>query len=322
MVAPLRVVVTDPIVSRLETLFRELAAHHDWQFVAHLSPEEQSAAISSADVLICARLEHADAQRCDAALVHVTGTGTDRVAVNSLNPQTRVLRTGHHERSIAEHLLMVTMAHQRRLLQVAGQLRGGEWRSVATDPTVPMHRNLNELVIGFVGFGGIGRQSMELFAALGASGVAVRRSPTAEDAQQPGLQWIKPMEHLPELLAVSDVVVLGVPLTEETTGLIGATQLRQMRPDALFINVSRGPVIDQDDLYQALQDSVIGGAALDVWWDAPQGMLAPPSVARFSGLPNVIATAHNSGHALHTFESRVRQIVANIAKYSDHVATN
>lgn len=320
MVTGLRVVVTDPIVSRLEPLFRELGPDHEWKFVAQLSAEEQSEAIAYAEVLVCARLGVEDARRCQAGLVHVTGTGTDRIALGFLDPTTRVLRTGHHERSIAEHIMMVILAHQRRLLPVSTQLRSGEWRTVSTDPTTTMHRNINELVIGFVGFGGIGRQTMELCATLGASAVAVQRSPAVQDEQLPGLKWNKTMAHLPELLGISDVVVLGVPLSDQTTGLIGRTELGLMRSDALLVNVSRGAVVDEDALYEALMDSTIGGAALDVWWDTPQGVSAPPSVWRFSTLPNVIATPHNSGHARHTFESRVSEITANINDYCSRMS--
>ena len=316
VVAGLRVVVTDPIVTRLEPLFRGLGPEHDWRFVAHLPTQEQSEAIAHADVLVCARLGAEDARRCRAGLVHVTGSGTDRVALDALASGTQVLRTGHHERSIAEHVLMVVLSHHRRLAEVTGQMRAGTWRSVATDPGTPMHRNFNELTIGFVGFGGIGQQAMELCSSLGAKSVAVRRSPRSDEQRSPGLEWVKGMQALPELLAVSDVVVLGVPLTEQTTHLIGAEELGLMKPDALLVNVSRGLVIDEDALHEALTHSSIGGAALDVWWGAPEGIQAPASVNRFAGLPNVIATPHNSGHALNTFESRVREIVANIGAYA------
>ena len=120
------------------------------------------------------------------------------------------------------------------------------------------------------------------------------------------------MEDLPELLAVSDVVVLCLPLTEETRGMMGATQFGQMRRDALLINVSRGPIIDEDALHAALKDGLIGGAALDVWWDAPTGTDAPESVSRFAALPNVMATPHHSGHARQTFVRRATEIAENI----------
>ncbi|ASN37966.1 2-hydroxyacid dehydrogenase [Paeniglutamicibacter terrestris] len=313
----MRIVVTDPIISRFADLLQETTPGNDWEFVADLSPEEQSAAISRAEVLVCAKLSPEDAASCPARLVHITGSGADRVAVAKLPADTIVTRTSHHERSIAEHILMVVLAHQRRLLSVTDQMRAGIWRSVATEPSTAMHRTLDELTIGFVGLGGIGTEAVRLCTSLDMKAVAVRRNPGKTATADTNLEWVKTMEYLPELLAVSDVVVLCLPLTEETKGLMGTKQFQLMRSDALLVNVSRGAIIDEQALYSALQEGTIGGAALDVWWDAPNGTDAPESVARFAPLSNVIATPHYSGHALQTFVRRATEIAQNINAFNE-----
>ena len=314
MVASLRVVVTDPIVQRLAADFRAQGPDHEWIFAAGLPAAEQRALAGSCDVLVCARLSAEDAAATSARFVHITGIGADRVAVHALPAGTVVSRTGHHERSIAEHVLMVSLAHQRRLFETSSQLRAGSWRTVATAPDVPMNPTLRDLRFGLVGFGGINQQVLALGSALGARSVAVRRNPGTQVPA--GLDWVKSMDALDELLAESDVVVLGVPLTGETTGLFGARELAVMKPGALLVNVSRGPVVDQEALYQALESGQLGGAALDVWWDAPSGTTAPESTQRFAQLPQVIATPHNSGHTVDTFASRVQQITANINAFA------
>lgn len=315
MVTPLRVVVTDPIVSRFASLFTQLSPEHQWHFVAGLSPEEQTEFIAKADVLVCAKLSAQEAGICTARLVHVTGSGTDRVALAQLPASTTIARTAHHELSIAEHILMVILAHQRRLLNVTEELREGTWRTVSTHSAAPMHRTFADLTIGFVGLGAIGEQALKFTSALGANAVAVRRTaPT--NHPNPRMKWVKDMNSLPELLQVSDVVVLGLPLTTETRGLIGSKELAQMRSDALLVNVSRGAIIDQAALWWALNNSIIGGAALDVWWDAPQGTQTPAEVHEFASLPNVICTPHYSGHAARTFENRVREIAENINAFA------
>lgn len=312
----MRVVVTDPIISGFADLLREKAPGNDWEFVAGLSEEAQSEAIARANVLVCARLDARDAAACPAGFVHITGSGADRVAVDELPIETVVARTSHHERSIAEHILMAVLAHQRRLLPVAEQMRSGVWRSVATDPTTPLHRTLDELTIGFVGLGGIGAEAVRICTGLRMKAVAVRRAPWTAEALGSNLEWVKAMDDLPELLAICDVVVLCLPLTEETRGLMGTTQFETMRSDALLVNVSRGPIIDEDALHAALKDGLIGGAALDVWWDAPAGTDAPESVSRFAALPNVMATPHHSGHARQTFVRRATEIAENIDAFS------
>ncbi|UYQ77002.1 2-hydroxyacid dehydrogenase [Glutamicibacter sp. JL.03c] len=307
--------MTDPILERLSEEFLAQAGQHDWHFAAALAPEQQDALLASCDVLVCARLTAEQARGCSARYVHITGIGADRVAVAQLPAGTIVSRTGHHERSIAEHIVMVSMIHQRRLLETNRELQAGVWRTVATAPDVPMNPTFSGLTFGFVGLGGIGEQALALCTALGARSVAVRRNPDGELSA--GLDWVKGMDALPELLAISDVVVLGVPLTAQTTGLIGARQLAQMRSNALLVNVARGAVIDEEALFEALVSNSIGGAALDVWWDAPAGTTAPESVRRFAQLPNVIATPHNSGHTLDTFGSRAREIAQNITAFAD-----
>lgn len=316
MVTGLKVVVTDPIMSRFERLFRQLLPEYDWHFVAGFSPLEQSAHIANAEVLVCARLSAQDAQRCQARLVHVTGSGTDRVALASLPSTTTVATTSHHEQSIAEHILMVIMAHERRLFQVSEELKAGSWRSVATDASVPMFRTFKDLTIGFVGLGGIGARALDAVSALGAKSVAVRRSVPRHPMSNENLLWTKPMDHLPELLECSDVVILCLPLTAETTGLISSTEFKRMRSDALLVNVSRGPIIDSQSLLDALDQSLIAGAALDVWWDAPMGSVAPALTQRLAADPRVIATPHYSGHANETFVSRVQEICSNIREFT------
>ena len=113
------------------------------------------------------------------------------------------------------------------------------------------------------------------------------------------------------------MVVLCLPLTEETHGLMGTEQFEQMRSDALLINVSRGQIIAEEALYAALREGTIGGAALDVWWDAPNGTEAPETVGRFAALPNVISTPHHSGHALQTFVRRATEIAQNINLFKE-----
>ncbi|MFJ2619218.1 2-hydroxyacid dehydrogenase [Glutamicibacter sp. NPDC087344] len=315
MVTSLRVVVTDPIVERLAADFQAHAPLHVWHFASALPAEQQRALLASCDVLVCSKLSAQDAALCTAKYVHITGIGADRVAVAQLPDGTVVSRTGHHERSIAEHVVMVSMVHQRRLMETTSELRSGIWRTVATTPDTPMNPTFSTLTFGFVGLGGIGEQTLALCSALGARSVAVRRTPGGN--LPAGLDWVKSMDSLPELLATSDVVVLGVPLTSETTGLIGTNELAAMRRHALLVNVARGPVIDQEALFHALSTGVIGGAALDVWWDAPTGSTAPESVTRWAQLPNVIATPHNSGHTVDTFGSRVREIAQNINAFAE-----
>ncbi|NUL46898.1 hydroxyacid dehydrogenase [Cellulosimicrobium funkei] len=319
----LRVLVTDPIIARWSAVLTSGAPAHDWVFLTDANgeghEEAQRAAVADCDVLICSRLTAEVAPLVGAELVQVTGAGLDRVAVHALPAGTEVTTTAHHERSIAEHVLLSVMALERQLLFRDRALRAGIWRTLATDPTVPAFRTLDTLTLGAVGLGGIGAETLRLASAWGMDTVAVRGNPAAPLPVGVAPRWVGGSSELPRLLEEADVVVVSVPLNPDTEGLIGAAELAAMRPDAYLVNVARGPVVDQDALYAALtapagSPTAIGGAAIDVWWGAPALGRTPPADHDFAALENVVLTPHCSGHAESTFAGRATDLASNVKR--------
>jgi len=125
-------------------------------------------------------------------------------------------------------------------------------------------------------------------APFGFRVTAIRRR--AGEPVPHGVEAVWTPDRLPDLLAQSDVVVLAAPRTPSTTRLMGRAQFEQMKPGALFVNVSRGRLIDDAALIDGLREGRIGGAALDVFTEEP---LEPSSP--YWDLPNVIVTPHTSG---------------------------
>jgi len=320
---PLRVVVTDPIISRFADRLTQGLDGHDWSFAAAVEAEDRLAAVAAADVVVCSHLSAREAAAAvRARLVHVTGAGLDRVDIGSLPPAAAVANTFHHARPIAEHVVMSALALNRRLLATDRQLRSGSWRTIANDPSVPLHRTLDTMTLGVVGLGSIGAEVARLGAALGMETLAVRSRPEAPlpDGVRPA--WVGGTGELPRLLAASDVVAVTVPLSPATEGLIGERELGLMKPTAVLVNVARGPVVDQAALYAALagggiDGKGIAGAAIDVWWGAPEPARTPPADFPFAELDNVILTPHHSGHARSTFERRAQDIAGNIARLAE-----
>ncbi|MFI7580995.1 2-hydroxyacid dehydrogenase [Kocuria kalidii] len=311
----LDVVVTDPIISRFAERLIAAAPEHRWRFLADADAAERDAAVRTADVVVCSRLETSEAASAQTArLVHVTGAGLDRVAVEALPAGVAVANTFHHARPIAEHVLMSVLALSRRLLPTDRELRTGAWRTIATDPDVPLHPTLDTMTLGAVGLGGIGLETVRLAEAVGMSTAAVRHRPDAPVPDGVHPRWIGGPDDLPRLLAESDVVVVTVPLSATTEGMIGAEQFAAMRRTALLVNVARGPVVDQDALYHALVRGDIAGAAIDVWWGAPVPGRTPPADLPFAELDNVLLTPHHSGHARSTFEGRADDIADNVVR--------
>ncbi|WP_159551963.1 2-hydroxyacid dehydrogenase [Citricoccus sp. K5] len=323
----LRVLVTDPIIARWSTVLTSGAPGHDWAFLTDTpttadgedGEATQRAAVADCDVLICSRLTDAVAPHVRAALVQVTGAGLDRVAVDALPAGTEVTTTAHHERSIAEHVLLSVMALERQLLVRDHALRSGTWRTLATDPAVPAFRTLDTMVLGAVGLGGIGAETLRLASAWGMDTIAVRGNPAAALPAGVAPTWVGGSGELPRLLAEADVVLVSVPLGPDTEGLIGADELATMKPDAYLVNVARGPVVDQAALYAALtaeagSPTAIGGAAIDVWWGAPSPGRTPPADHDFAALDHVVLTPHCSGHADSTFAGRAADLAANVER--------
>ena len=193
-------------------------------------------------------------------------------------------------------------------------LRADVWATSVYDPESRNRAPWRDASIGFVGFGHIGQRSWNLFRAFGCTGAAVTGSGRV-DAATHGLDWAGDTAQLDRLLRESDVVVVSAPLTEATTGMIGAAQLQALGPDGVLINVGRGPLVDERALYDALLAGTIRGAAIDVWYTypGPDGRGAPGSLP-FGELNRVLITPHSSGITRDTFLGRLDDITANIGR--------
>lgn len=309
----LRIVVTDPIISRFEEKLRTGGGTHRWDMAAAWSPERRLNALAGADVVVCSSLSPAEAEAASRArLVHITGAGYDRISFPHLAPSALVANTFHHARPIAEHVLMLTLMLSRNVAAADRAVRQGQWRTIATDGDVPFHPVLADLTLGLVGLGSIGAEVARVAGAMGMKVRAVRRNPSAPLPEGVHLDRVCGTGELHTLLASSDVVVVTVPLDSGTKGMIGTAELAAMKPSAFLINVARGPVVDQAALYSALAEGRIGGAGLDVWWGAPADGVIPPAEFPFASLGNTVLTPHHSGHARITFERRAGDIAANI----------
>jgi len=170
-------------------------------------------------------------------------------------------------------------------------------------------RELMDQTLGIIGLGSIGRRTAQLGRAFGMQVLATRRSASGEE-QDPDVDRLYPLEQLHELLRQSDYVVLAVPLTPETTRLIGEPELQVMRSHAYLVNIGRGHVVDEVALIRALKEGWIAGAGLDVTEEEP----LPPDSPLYD-MPNVILTPHISGVTVH-YDRRLTALFAdNLRRY-------
>jgi glyoxylate reductase len=156
-------------------------------------------------------------------------------------------------RTTAEFTLALMFAVARQIVPGERAARDGAWKTWY--PFRFLGRDLAGATLGVVGLGRIGGAFADLAAAIG-----MRVIHTGGSSEPRGLQQVT----LPELLRAADVVSLHVPLTADTRGMMNAETLRAMKPDALLINTSRGPVVDTDALVEVLETGHLGGVGLDV----------------------------------------------------------
>jgi phosphoglycerate dehydrogenase-like enzyme len=144
-----------------------------------------------------------------------------------------------------------------------------------------------------LGYGHIGQHVAQVCQALEMKVLAIRRNP---GAPIPAPVGVYPPSALRDLLPQANILVVALPLTPETRGLIGAAELALLRPPAMLVNVGRGPIVDEAALYEALRSGRLHAAGLDVWYSYPTDTASrartPPSRFPFHELKNVVMTPH------------------------------
>jgi phosphoglycerate dehydrogenase-like enzyme len=194
---------------------------------------------------------------------------------------------GLHAVSMAEHALGVMLAFARKLHLARDAQARCRWVQEPQWAEPPPFGQLSGGTLGLVGFGAVGTALAERARALGMRVLAVRRHP-ADDPAPADAQW--GTERLGELIERADWLVLAVPLTPATRGVIGRAELARLRPHAILVNLGRGPLVDERALAEALSAGRIAGAALDVFEEEPL-----PRASPLWGMPQVIVTPHVSG---------------------------
>jgi phosphoglycerate dehydrogenase-like enzyme len=212
---------------------------------------------------------------------------------------------GMSANTIAEHVLAVTLALFRRLPHAFRSQARREWAQDAI--SAAGNRTIAGSRILVVGLGAIGSAVAGRMTLLGARVTGLRRSAVSTTD---GGWTIAPAERLHELLPAADVVVVAAPHTRATRGIIGRDELALMSREAILVNVSRGQLIDEPALVQALRDEAIAGAALDVFVDEPL-----PAESPFWTLPNVIITPHTSGLRSDHWAAATELFAQNIARF-------
>ena len=257
--------------------------------------------------------------------VHIHWAGVDHVLGHPLLADENIVLTnasGIHATNITEFVFMMMLAFGHRLPKLLAYQQERYWPTEERFSTlVPLE--LRGSTLGIVGYGSIGREIAHVAQVFGMEVLAVKRDvrqpeddgahyvlPGTGDPEGIYFHRLYPPEALASMVRECDFVVVAVPLTDATRGMVDAEVLAAMKPTAFLINVSRGEVVAEDALIAALEEGRIGGAALDVFVTEP----LPPE-SPFWTLPNVIVSPHVAGDMADYNEKAARLFVENLQRY-------
>lgn len=238
--------------------------------------------------------------------VQLLSAGADAVDFAAI-PQRLVVagNVGAYAEPMAEYVMAVTLALARRLPQRHAELARGEfsmWKPVLT---------LDGSVCAILGFGGIGKAAARLMRAFGARIHAVN---TSGQAGEP-VEFAGTLADLDRVLAAADVLLIALPLTRATRGLIGARELALMKPAAILVNVGRAAIVDERALYEHLRDQPEFCAGIDTWWHEPGPGSRFATGYPFFDLPNLIGSPHNSGVTDGALQVGARRAAENVRRF-------
>ena len=286
-----------------------LAPETDWLDIRYCAEDDDATLyreLSEAEVVwhVLRPLSDSDLERApQCRLVHKLGAGVNTIDVEAAMRLGIAVANmpGANAASVAEGAVLFMLAALRRLPELDRATRAGTgWPS---DPSLgETVRDIGSCTVGLIGYGNIAKRVETIVTAMGAD---VLHTSTGDDGH-PG--W----RTLPDLLAASDIVSLHLPLAADTSNLLDAAALALMKPSAVIVNTSRGPIIDEDALVDALRGGRLAAAGLDVFAVEPI-----PADNPLLSLDNVVLTPHVTWYTVDTMRRYLAEAVDNCRRIRD-----
>jgi phosphoglycerate dehydrogenase-like enzyme len=277
------------------------------RFVVAQRPEGLAHAAAEAEALFCSSADPGPlAEFLPKAprlrWIHVRWAGLDNTLLPAVvdHPSTLTNSRGVYSAALGEYVLAAILYFAKDLRRMVRSQEAGVW-DVFDVVTV------SGSTLGIVGYGDIGRAIAERARPLGMRVLALRRSAPGTD---PLVDEFVAPERLADLMGRSDYVATALPLTSETRRLVDRRAIDAMRPSAVFVNVGRGPVVDEEALIAALEAKRLRGAALDVFVNEPL-----PSGHPFYRMENVLLSAHCADHTRTWRDDAVRLFLENLGRF-------
>ncbi len=305
------VVTFHPLQGQQAFLNEMLGSSATLIFLTELEPGQREQALEEATILLAWNFPR-EIQPQEYSLlrrvlfIQLLSAGADHMPFADLPLRIVVASNpGAYAAPMAEHVMAMTLALTKHLLVQQQKLREGQFDQFT------LNRLLSGMTAGILGYGGIGRATARLMRAFGMRIYAINTSGTSPEPAD----FLGTLHDLERVLRESDVVVLSLPLTRTTSGLIGERELGWMKPDAILINVARGALLDEEALYNHVKSHPDFLLGIDAWWTEPflagQFRMEYP----FLELSNVLGSPHNSGVVPMILTNATRQAVENIQRF-------
>lgn len=270
--------------------------------IEFVDEQNLDAKLPEAEVLLCGvapKIDWSVAKRL--RLLHFMGAGIDHLwPATGLDPNVVIANArGMHAMEMRDHTLAMLLAFERELPKAMEQQRRKEWLPFVAG-------SLAGKTLGLIGLGEVGLPIARAARALGMRVIGMRNRPVSTPEVD---QMVLP-DDLPKLLVRADYVVVTVPLTSRTRGMIGAREIAMLAPHAVLVVISRGGIVDESALAEALRTGRLRGAALDVFAEEP----LPESNPLWS-TPNLIVTPHISGWMADYLPRAMRIFQTNLARF-------
>ncbi len=236
--------------------------------------------------------------------IHSPAAGLDGLLSPAVvaSPATLTNGRGVFSQSLGEFALAAILFFAKDLRRMVRSQQAGRWDPFDVD-------EIRFQTVGIVGYGDIGRACAQRAKAFGMRVLGLRKRPQ-ESQDDPWASQIYGLSQLPEMLPQCDYVIAAAPLTPETRGMLGDAAFASMKPEAVFINVGRGPVVDEAALIRALESGRIRGAALDVFEVEPL-----PAGHPFYRLENVLLSPHCADHTRDWLDQAMLFFLDNFARF-------
>lgn len=270
--------------------------------------EELLAGVPGVAALLCTPADRVDAEVMDTAgsrlrVISNYAVGYDNIDIPAATARGILVTNtpGVLTETTADLAWALILGASRRVAEGDALVRRGDFHGIF--PTFMLGRDVNGKTLGIVGMGRIGMAVARRAVGFGMPVLYTRRSgPVASELVPPGASW-QHCEALDQLLAAADIVSVHVPLSPATRHLIGAGELALMRPGSVLVNTSRGAVVDEAALVDALRTGPLGAAGLDVYEDEPR--LSPG----LADLPNTVLLPHLGSATIET-RSRMAELAS------------